>query len=486
VSYTVVGLLGRGGMAVVELAVDGAGRQVARKRVSLHGSAREIELARRRIRREAEILASLHHRGIVPLLEVEDDGADVVLVMPRMASSLADRVATEGPLSRVAVATMGKVLLDALSTAHRQGVIHRDIKPANILFDEAGHAALADFGIAVNRHFTPGLTAAGVVLGTPGFLAPEQARGEPASPASDVFALGATLTFALTGRGPFGEGDPAALMIRAARGQVAPLPKTIPLALRQPLERMLDPRPGRRPTAAAAFGGPSGTRVQPPVRRRRSWKGPAKLTALAALALVAAVVGYTAVRISREPAQAPSAAPAPRAGPSSAAVQPAPTVPVCTPLPFQPCGQAAAPNTDGQSCLPGYADFNQVAADGCEAHSDYQAGVELSARQPVSANLVPADATDTFRTYVADNAWDLCRGKFRVTLAAPAGTTDQVQLMKDGKVIASAVSIEGRAATASANEPSCFQDDSGWVTVVVSSLAGQSSADFRLTRSGSW
>jgi len=485
VSYTVVGLLGRGGMAVVELAVDGDGREVARKRVSLHGSAREIDLARRRIRREAEILSSLHHRGIVPLLEVEEDGADVVLVMPRMATSLADRVATEGPLSRVAVATMGKVLLDALSTAHRQGIIHRDIKPANILFDDAGHPALADFGIAVNRHFTPGLTGAGMVLGTPGFLAPEQARGEPASPASDVFALGATLTFALTGHGPFGEGDPAALMIRAARGQVAPLPKTIPLALRQPLERMLDARPGRRPTAAAAFGGPSGTRVQPTVRRRRSWKGPAKLTALTVLALLAAVVGFTAVRISREPA--PAAAPAPKsaAGPAASAIRP-PAVPVCTPLPFQPCGQAAAPNTDGQSCLPGYADLNQVAADGCEAHSDYQTGVELSARQPVGANLVPADATDTFRTYVTDDAWDLCRGKVHVTLAAPAGTTDQVELMKDGKVIASAVSVEGRAATATANEPSCFQDDSGWVTVVVSSLAGQSSADFRLTRSGSW
>jgi len=96
----------------------------------------------------------------------------------------------KGQLGRVAVATIGKVLLDALSTAHRQGIIHRDIKPANILFDDNGRPALADFCIAVNRHFTAGLTGAGLVLGTPGFLAPEQARGEPASPASDVFAPG--------------------------------------------------------------------------------------------------------------------------------------------------------------------------------------------------------------------------------------------------------------------------------------------------------
>jgi tRNA A-37 threonylcarbamoyl transferase component Bud32 len=481
VSYTVVGLLGRGGMAVVELAVDGHGRQVARKRVSLHGSAREIELARRRIRREAEILASLRHRGIVPLLDVEDDGADVVLVMPRMATSLADRVATEGPLGRVEVVTMGRVLLDALSTAHRQGVVHRDIKPANILFDDAGHPALADFGIAITRQFTPGLTAAGVVMGTPGFLAPEQARGEPATAASDVFALGATLVFALIGRGPFGDGEGPALMARAGRGQVAPLPKTIPSALRIPLERMLDPRAGRRPTAAAAFGGPSGTRVQPAVRTRRPWKGPAKVAGAGLLALVAGAAGFAAIRISQQPAAKPIAA-----GPTPAAVAPATTVAPCTPLLYQPCGQPAAANTDGQSCLPGYADFDQLAGDGCEVKSDFQAGVELSSGRPVAANLVPADSTDTFRTHVSDDAMNLCRGKVRVTLTAAPGTSDQVQLIKDGRVIASAVSVDGRPATATANEPSCFQDDSGWVTVAVSSVAGQTSSDFRLTRSGSW
>jgi hypothetical protein len=464
-------------MAVVELAVDGHGRQVARKRVSLHGSAREIELARRRIRREAEILSTLHHPGILPLLDVEDDGADVVLVMPRMATSLVDRVATEGPLGRIEVVRTARLLLDALSTAHRQGVVHRDIKPANILFDDAGAPALADFGIAVTRQFTPGLTATGLVMGTPGFLAPEQARGEPATPASDVFALGATLLFALTGEGPFGEGDPGTLMARTARGHVAPLPKTIPSALRTPLERMLDPRPGRRPTAAAALGGPSGTRVQAAVRTRRSWKRPAQWAGTALLAVVAAGAGFTAIRISREPA-AKAAARAPAAT--------ATTMPACTPLPFQPCGQPVAANTDGWSCLPGYADFNQVAADGCEAHSDYQAGVELSARQPVSANLVPADAVDTFRTHVSDDIWNLCEGRVRVTLTAAPGTSDQVQLLWNGKVIASAVSVAGQPATASASEPSCFAGDSGWLSVVVSSVSGQSANDFRLTRSGSW
>ena len=184
-TYTVVGLLGRGGMAVVELVVDDAGREVARKRVCLSGSAQHIELARQRIRREAEVLTRLDHPGILSLLAVIDDGTDVVLVMPRMVASLADRVSTTGPLATAEVVTMGRVLLDALATAHRQGIVHRDIKPANVLFDHAGHPVLADFGVAATSQFTAGLTDVGTVIGTPGFIAPEQARGGgPAPPAT--------------------------------------------------------------------------------------------------------------------------------------------------------------------------------------------------------------------------------------------------------------------------------------------------------------
>jgi tRNA A-37 threonylcarbamoyl transferase component Bud32 len=478
VSYTVVGLLGRSGMAVIELAVDGAGRQVARKRIALPGSAREIDLARQRIRREAEILASLRHPGIVPLLGVEDDGADVVLVMPRMAGSLADRVAIEGPLEPAQVTIMARILLDALATAHRQGVVHRDIKPANILFDRAGYPALADFGVAVTREFTPGLTDAGMVIGTPGYLSPEQARGERATPASDVFALGATLAFALTGRGPYGEGDPFALMLKAGRGEVATLPKTIPGHLRRMVQAMLDPRPQRRPSAAAALGGPSGTSLHPPAPRRRirrrtrvlAWSGAAGAT----LAVVAAV-GVLATNGTGNGRPRPPAA-----------ARTAPVTAACTPLPYEPCGQAPAPNTDGRSCLPGYADYDNVAGNGCEAQSDYRSDTVLSSRAPVTANLVPADAVDTFRTHVSDDVWNLCMGSVHLTLVAPPGVSDRVDVSRNGKIIASATSVDGRPATASAGEPSCFKDNSGWLTVSVSSVSGQSAADFRLTRSGSW
>ena len=485
-TYTVVGLLGRGGMAVVELAIDADGHHVARKRVSLAGSGAQIDMARRRIRREAEILASLDHPGIVPLLAVEDDGTDVVMVMPRMAASLADRAMTAGPLPPEEVVAMGRVLLDALATAHRQGVIHRDIKPANVLFDQAGRPALADFGVALTRQFTPGLTVDGTIVGTPEFIAPEQARGEQATPASDVFSLGATLAYALTGQGPYGQGEPMAIMGQAARGQVAPLPRSLPPDLRRALTAMLDPRPQRRPSAAAALGGPQGTRVDPVPRRPAFAKQWWKKWPVVAGAALATVLGAVAVGIVVRQSRPPTATAAPPADTKPQAQPTTPPTLPCTPLAYQPCGQPVAAGTDGSSCLPGRADFDTKAANGCEAVSDYIPSTVLTEGQPVLANLVPASAVDSFQADVGQSILDLCLTKFRVTLIAPPGATDKVQIIKGGKVLASAVSSNLQPATASAAKPSCFGDDSGWLTVKVSALSGQSAGDFRLTRSGSW
>jgi hypothetical protein len=263
--YEVVGLLGRGGSAVVELAIDGNGSRVATKRVALTGSAKQMHIARQRLRREAEILRNLAHPGIVPILDVVDDGSDVVLVFPAYAENLEDRVARLGPLPPGEVARIGGALLAALAAAHRHGVVHRDIKPANVLFNNAGEPALSDFGVAVTREVTAGLTPAETVIGTPMWMAPEQARGEPAQPASDVFSLAATLRFAATGRGPYAPGPAATVMHRAARQQIEPVPASVPGVLRLPLERMLDSRPERRPSAAEILGGLDGTTATPAV-----------------------------------------------------------------------------------------------------------------------------------------------------------------------------------------------------------------------------
>lgn len=474
-TYTVVGLLGRGGMAVVELAVDEEGRQVARKRVSLSGSAQQIAMARHRIRREAEVLATLHHPGIVPLLAVEDDGADLVMVMPRMAASLADRVERFGPMATAEVAAVAAVLLDALATAHRQGVVHRDIKPANVLFDAAGRPALADFGVATARHFTPGLTVAGTVVGTPEFIAPEQAAGRPATAASDIFSLGATLAYAVSGHGPYGEGPPLALMNRAARGEIAPLPPGLPAAV----AAFLDPRPERRPTAAAALGGPNGTMVDHlPAKKPGSGKKVALVAGLLIAILAMVVAGVDLYQHTEASAPAPAPAKAPVSTPITTA---------CTPQLYQPCGQASPDfGTDGRTCLPGHADYDGILANGCEAVSDYQPGRVITGGQPVAANLVPANAVDTYQANVAEHFYDLCLDTFKVTITAPPGTTDQVQILRGGDVLATATSADLESATASASKPSCFDNGSAMVTIQVSAVAGQSAEDFRLITSGSW
>ncbi|HET9691659.1 MAG TPA: serine/threonine-protein kinase, partial [Acidimicrobiales bacterium] len=249
--YRVVGVLGRGATAVVELAVAPDGTRVARKRVALTGSAVDIDQARTRLRREAVVLARLRHPGIVPVLAVDDDAGDLVIVMPALVGNLADRVAAGGPLPPAEVAEGAVTLLGALATAHAAGVVHRDVKPANVLVDHRGRLALADFGLAGGPATTAGLTMAGTVLGTPAWMAPEQARGEPVGPAADVFALGATLLFAATGATPWGDGPPAAALARAASGAPCRLPATTPSSLAGLLAAMLRPDPRQRPGAAA-------------------------------------------------------------------------------------------------------------------------------------------------------------------------------------------------------------------------------------------
>ena len=468
--YQVREPLGRGGMGVVEAAIAPDGRRVACKRVALHGSATALAQARARVRREAEVLARLHHPGIVGLLDVVDDGGDLVLVMPLLTGgSLSDVVREHGPLSPGQVRAMAPPLLAALAAAHRQGVVHRDIKPANVLFDDAGRPHLADFGIARLRDATPGLTSAGTLLGTPDFMAPEQARGEPAGPASDVFALGATLRWALTGSGPWGHGDPRAVVGRAASGRVEHLGRDVPDDLRHLLVAMLRRRPERRPTAAALAGGPAGTQVLRPPRRRPRWALVAAAAALVAVVAVAAALAGLAARPPTEVAAPPEAAPG------------------CLDLPYQPCGQPVAPWTDGRTCVADHADYDGDATNGCEAAPDDLDGTDLGRDEPLAATLVPADDVDRYPVAVVDALHLTCDGTLRVSIEGPAGTDVRLDVLDGDRVLGSATSRDGARAEVALVEPRCLGDDATTLEARVS-WAGEArrGAAYRLERTGSW
>jgi hypothetical protein len=466
-------------MGVVDLGEDPDGHPVALKRLSLHGTPEELERARQRIRREAEVLQRLDHPAVVALRDVVDDGDDLVLVMDFLpGGNLAQRVADHGPMAAEDVETLLDRLLDGLAAAHRQGVVHRDIKPANVLFDAEGLAYLADFGAAIHRDATPGLTATEMVVGTPGFMAPEQARGDDATPASDVFSLAATVAFAASGSGPFGTADPRVLMLRSAAGRTEKLPRTLPPALRRRLAAMLDRDPTHRPSAAAARGGPEGTSprsivsvVSRPGRRRAG---------LLIVGIAVLLLGGTLAALSARHDD-PNASPSPRHPVAITS-----TTQRCVDKPYQRCGGQPAPHTDGIQCLDGYADYDGRAADGCEAVPD-----KLTDDTPLNgtlrANLVPAGDVDQYRLAVKDKYQLRCDGRLRVTLTAPAKVTQKLTVLKGTEVLGTALSADGVAGTVSIRDPNCGRNDSTTLLARVQSVGSDRSAlPYTLTSSGSY
>lgn len=214
--------------------------------------------ARRRIAREAAVLGQLRHPHVVTVHDTVVSEADVFLVLEYVeGGSLADRLG-RGPLPPTEALRMGAELLDALAHAHAQGVVHRDIKPANVLLTRDGAVKLADFGIAAWRHGPATSTRATAgPIGTPLFMAPEQARGESVGPPADIYAVGVLLHLMLTGEPPIAgwrDMDDWALQRRIARGG-ARLAANVPAPLRPLLQRALRARPDQRFADAATMAG---------------------------------------------------------------------------------------------------------------------------------------------------------------------------------------------------------------------------------------
>jgi hypothetical protein len=242
--------LGHGGMGVVWRATDTLlARPVALKEVDLPRGvdAAEREGLRARVSREARAAARLSHPGVVTVYDIAHDGGQDFIVMELVsAPTLEELVRTGGPLSPQRAARLGLGLLDALEAAHRAGIVHRDLKPKNVMVREDGATKLADFGIA-SVQGDPRLTATGLVVGSPAYMAPEQVEAQDVSPATDLWALGATLWFAVEGQPPFGGGEFQTLNAIVA-GQPRPPQRLGPLA--PVLARLLAKDPAGRATPA--------------------------------------------------------------------------------------------------------------------------------------------------------------------------------------------------------------------------------------------
>jgi serine/threonine-protein kinase len=249
--YELVRPLGHGAMATVDLAHDvELDRPVALKRLA-ENLARDEEL-RRRFVREARLAARLAHPNVVRVFDVgEDDGRPFIAMEYVDGETLAEVIARRGPLPPAEAAGLGVQICAGLAAAHAAGLVHRDVKPQNLLLGNDGVLKLGDFGIAVGHEGTR-LTVAGTVLGTAGYLAPEQARGEQVTAAADIYAAGAVLYELLTG-------EPSRTVESLAElgsddGFAPPdLPIGVPAELVTAVAACLAVRPEDRPESAAAL-----------------------------------------------------------------------------------------------------------------------------------------------------------------------------------------------------------------------------------------
>ena len=273
--YTIERELGRGGMGLVYLAREiSLDRLVALKLLPPAFAAQPV--LRERFLREARTAAGLSHPNIVPIYAVEERGDLVYFAMGYVeGETLARRVTRAGPLAPAEAARIVQEVAWALAYAHGRGVVHRDVKPDNILLETgSGRAMVTDFGIA--RQSSAGnLTEMGHVVGTPQFMSPEQAAGEPLDGRSDLYSLGVVGFYAVTGRLPFEAPSAAALLslhLTTPAPPVASVRPGVPRALAEAIDRCLAKEPAARFASGEELGraiggtGGTGTEIAPQVR----------------------------------------------------------------------------------------------------------------------------------------------------------------------------------------------------------------------------
>ncbi|MFB9908995.1 serine/threonine-protein kinase [Allokutzneria oryzae] len=268
--YRLVAELGSGGFGRVWQARDQTlDVEVAIKELRLLPGMSPAEQAERlaRATREARNAARLrNHENIVAIHDVVVENGLPWIVMELIdGCSLNEHIKAHGPLRADEAAKVAEALLAAIDAAHRKGVVHRDIKPANVMLDESGKVLLTDFGTAVHTTDTT-LTATGMFIGSPEYMAPERLNGTDGLPASDLFSLGATLYEAVEGVSPFRRNDQTATLA-AVLLETPPSPQRAGRLTRL-ITRLLDKDPDKRPTVAEALT-TTGEQPTSPVRVQR-------------------------------------------------------------------------------------------------------------------------------------------------------------------------------------------------------------------------
>ncbi|HEX3792284.1 MAG TPA: serine/threonine-protein kinase [Pseudonocardiaceae bacterium] len=354
--YRLQRVIGQGAMGVVWLGYDELlHRAVAVKEVQSPPGmpAAEASLVRERTLREARAIASLTHPNVISVFDVARRGDDPFVVMELLRSrSLADVIRDMGPCNSEQAAAVADAVAAGLEAAHRRGVTHRDVKPGNVLVGDDGQIKLTDFGIARNLAEVT-MTHSGMIMGTPAYIAPEVASGDPVTPASDLWGLGAMLFAAVTGGPPYDAGDALETVVEVVHGEVPELPEGAPLddiigdlMVKDPAERIslvevrrrirpLLPEPGVRVFPVPEPDTESGPADDKPTRRLQPTAEPGDEAPAEASPQLAADPGPLPFQPSSAPPPSRPALPRP---PMPRSSQSAPLAPLPGPLPFQPVG----------------------------------------------------------------------------------------------------------------------------------------------------
>ncbi len=247
--YDIERVIGSGGMGVVLKGFDTELHRVVALKV-LKPHLAHNGAARRRFAREAQSAAAVVHEHVIPLHDVLTDGETPFLVMQYVpGQSLQARVEERGPLDAKEVLRIGRQIAAGLFAAHAQGVVHRDVKPANILLEESvDRVLISDFGLARTVDDAT-LTRTGVVAGTPHYMSPEQATGQPVDHRTDLFSLGSVIYFMCTGRPPFRAEHALAILNRICNEQHRPVEQVnseVPAELAEIVDCLLSKKPSER------------------------------------------------------------------------------------------------------------------------------------------------------------------------------------------------------------------------------------------------